>query len=165
MLDAEKETRKGSPWAGIRMHYTPEHCLVNGGVQLYFGGKSHVSNGQSVSFKEPCWVAVVSWRGGERREGRGGEGRGGEGRGGEGRGGKGRGREGGREGGRGGGLVCSPLCVCVFFLFGGGGGDACGGKRLFACWFFFGLVMTGLSYSLQEGIFCAGIVWWLTRSS
>ena len=36
--------------------YTPEHCLVNGGF-LYFGGKSHVSNGQNVSFKEPCNTA------------------------------------------------------------------------------------------------------------
>ena len=35
------------------LHYTPEHCLVNGGFNLYFGGKSHVSNGQNVSFKEP----------------------------------------------------------------------------------------------------------------
>ena len=35
------------------LHYTPEHCLVNGGF-LYFGGKSHVSNGQNVSFKKPC---------------------------------------------------------------------------------------------------------------
>ena len=34
------------------LHYTPEHCLVNGGV-LCFGGKKHVSNGQIVSFKEP----------------------------------------------------------------------------------------------------------------
>ena len=32
------------------LHYTPEHCLVNGGFP---GGKSHVSNGQNVSFKEP----------------------------------------------------------------------------------------------------------------
>ena len=34
------------------LHYTPEHCLLNGGF-LYFGGKSHVSNGQNVSFKKP----------------------------------------------------------------------------------------------------------------
>ena len=33
-------------------HYAPEHCLVNGGFP-YFGGKSHVLNGQNVSFKEP----------------------------------------------------------------------------------------------------------------
>ena len=37
------------------LHYTAEHCLVNGGlvVSLYFGGKRHVSNGQNISFKEP----------------------------------------------------------------------------------------------------------------
>ena len=37
----------------IRMHYTPEHCLVNSGVPLLWW-KSHVSIGQHVSFKEPC---------------------------------------------------------------------------------------------------------------
>ena len=28
--------------SGIRMHYTPEHCPVNGGFQLYFCGKSNM---------------------------------------------------------------------------------------------------------------------------
>ena len=33
-------------------------------VSLYFGGKSHVSNGQNVSFKEPCQssVNILAWR-------------------------------------------------------------------------------------------------------
>ena len=30
-------------------------------VSLYFGGKSHVSNGQYVSFKEPCLTWTVWW--------------------------------------------------------------------------------------------------------
>ena len=41
------------------LDYTPEHCLVNGG-SLYFGGESHVSNGQDVSFKEPCGILLRS---------------------------------------------------------------------------------------------------------
>ena len=28
-------------------------------VSLYFGGKSHVSNGQNISFKEPCLKAYT----------------------------------------------------------------------------------------------------------
>ena len=36
------------------LHYTPEHCLVNGGFPLFWWKKQHVSNGQNVSFKEPC---------------------------------------------------------------------------------------------------------------
>ena len=43
---------RNQPLQGL--HCTPEHCLVNGGVSLYFGGKSHIANGQDVSFKEPC---------------------------------------------------------------------------------------------------------------
>ena len=30
-------------------------------VSLYCGGKSHVSNGQNVSFKEPCTIVWVCW--------------------------------------------------------------------------------------------------------
>ena len=41
------------------LHYTPEHCLVNGGFPLFWW-KSHVSNGQHVSFKEPCEGGVLS---------------------------------------------------------------------------------------------------------
>ena len=41
-------------------------------VSLYFGGKRHVSNGQTVSFKEPCVCFLVlqfllSWLGGGHR--------------------------------------------------------------------------------------------------
>ena len=42
----------------LSVYYTPEHCLVNGGF-LFFGGKSHVSNGQHVSFKEPCVMSQL----------------------------------------------------------------------------------------------------------
>ena len=37
------------------LHCTPEHCLVN----VYFGGRSHASNEQNVSFKEPCEMMHV----------------------------------------------------------------------------------------------------------
>ena len=40
-------TKQGS------LHYTPEHCLVNGGC-FFFGGKGYDSNRQNVLFKEPC---------------------------------------------------------------------------------------------------------------
>ena len=30
-------------------------------VSLYFGGKSHVSNAQNVSFKEPCSISDLWW--------------------------------------------------------------------------------------------------------
>ena len=39
------------------MHYTPEHRLVNGGF-LYFGGKSHVSNGQMYLLRSPAECGV-----------------------------------------------------------------------------------------------------------
>ena len=35
------------------LHYTLEHCLVHGGVPLFWW-KKPCSNGQNVSFKEPC---------------------------------------------------------------------------------------------------------------
>ena len=35
------------------LHYTPEHCLVNGGFPSFLLERSHDSNGQNVSFKEP----------------------------------------------------------------------------------------------------------------
>ena len=41
------------------MQYTPEHCLV---ISRCVGGQSHVTNGQNVSFKEPCatlWSSLV----------------------------------------------------------------------------------------------------------
>ena len=47
MVPSLADPRTGIPYA------TPEHCLVNGGVP-FVAGKSHVSNGQDVSFKEPC---------------------------------------------------------------------------------------------------------------
>ena len=39
------------------LHYTPEHCLVNDGFPLFWW-KKHVSNGQHVSFKEPCKSSI-----------------------------------------------------------------------------------------------------------
>ena len=35
---------------------TLEHCNLSMVVSLDFGGKSHFSNGQNVSFKEPCEI-------------------------------------------------------------------------------------------------------------
>ena len=50
--------RRGAPLRSlvpVQRTCSPEHCLVNGGFPLYSGfEKSHVSDGQSVSFKEPC---------------------------------------------------------------------------------------------------------------
>ena len=40
------------------LHYTPEHCL-DGGFLFILVEKQHVSNGQHVSFKEPCVVVVA----------------------------------------------------------------------------------------------------------
>ena len=49
---AKKDT--SSQCTGIRMHYTPEHCNLSMVLfPFYFGGKSHVSIGQNVSFKQP----------------------------------------------------------------------------------------------------------------
>ena len=38
------------------LHYTPEHCLVNGGVQLYFGVEKAMFQmvAKGIFFKEPC---------------------------------------------------------------------------------------------------------------
>ena len=41
------------PFSQGSLHYTPEHCPVNGGVSLFWW---NVSNGQNVSFKEPCFT-------------------------------------------------------------------------------------------------------------
>ena len=38
------------------LHYTPEHCLVNGG--FLFGAKSHVSNGQNLSLRSPVQMSL-----------------------------------------------------------------------------------------------------------
>ena len=32
------------------LHYTPEHCLVNGGVPLFWWNMQHVSNGCEMNF-------------------------------------------------------------------------------------------------------------------
>ena len=36
------------------LHYTPEHCLVNGGFPLFCWKKTCFKFGRHVSFKEPC---------------------------------------------------------------------------------------------------------------
>ena len=41
------------------MHYTPEHCLVNGGFSLFWWKKQRVSNGQHVSFEELCPLSFL----------------------------------------------------------------------------------------------------------
>ena len=66
-------TKQGS------LHYTPEHCLVNGGFPLFWVGKSHVSNGCNMYLLRspaklplsplhpaPIW-ARPSWRAEPRR--------------------------------------------------------------------------------------------------
>ena len=43
----------GAPKRGS-LHYTPEHCNLSMASSLSFGGQRHVSDGQNLSFKEPC---------------------------------------------------------------------------------------------------------------
>ena len=47
------QTKKAISHKQGSLHYTPEHCLVNGGFPLFWWKKS-CSHGQNVSFKEPC---------------------------------------------------------------------------------------------------------------
>ena len=45
------------------LHYTPEHCLVNGGFPAFWWRKPCFKRLQHVSFKEPCsiWEARPFW--------------------------------------------------------------------------------------------------------
>ena len=51
-LNFEPHPNDHGTHTGIRMH-TPGHGLVKMVAALYFGGRSHDSSGQSVSFKQP----------------------------------------------------------------------------------------------------------------
>ena len=44
------------------LHYTPEHCLANGGLNLYVGGKSNMFQmvAKRIYFKEPCTASQLS---------------------------------------------------------------------------------------------------------
>ena len=47
------------PYAGILAFFAPEHCLVNGGVPLFWWKKPCSKWLQNVSFKEPCSQAAL----------------------------------------------------------------------------------------------------------
>ena len=43
------------------LHYTPEHCLVNGGVPLFWSKKPHVSNGcKMYLLRSPVKIALLT---------------------------------------------------------------------------------------------------------